>query len=212
LGMVNAYLHAWRGRLPPGDSPQASEHRAECFGIHGSTYKRIALLHASRGEDGEANKAYHKALEAYREAMAEDATDGEKYHWTATQYLSLSALLDRDPDPGTHNRATHLAEAERLKAHEPGKEAWAHGSLAELALLALYHHPEDKIDTQDLQNRVAQHCRLIVSLMGHDSFHVKSTERQFKRYRDHWHKEAWRPVVEAALKVLEVPGTNDVEA
>ena len=75
-----------------------------------------------------------------------------------------------------------------------------------------YHHPEDNVDTQDLQDRVAQHGRLIVNLMRHDPFHVKSTERQFKRYRDRWHKDAWRPAVEAALKVLNEPGTNDVEA
>jgi len=74
-----------------------------------------------------------------------------------------------------------------------------------------YQYPEDKVDTQDLQDRVSQRCRLIANLMGYESFHVKSTERQFKRYRDRWHKDAWRPIVEAALKVLNDPSVNDVE-
>ncbi len=212
LKLVEAYLLRWRGRLPLGDSPQARSHRAECFGIHGSTYKRIALLHASRKQDAEANEAYREALEAYREAMAEDATGGVKYHWTATQYLSLAAWLDRGPDPDTHDRVTHLAKAELLKARDPSREAWAHGSLAELTLLALYHRDTDKVDTPDIKRRVAEHCRSIVDLMGYDSFHVKSTGRQFKRYRDRWQKDEWLPAVEAALRALDETDSDDVGA
>ena len=190
------------------DFPRATRprsDRAECFGILGTTYKRIALLHASRKQDPEAN-------EAYRDAMAEDLTKkGVKYHWTATQYLSLAAWLDRGQDPDTHDRVTHLAKAELLKARDPSREAWAHGSLAELTLLSLYHRVTDKVDTQDIKRCVAEHCRSIVDLMGYESFHVKSTGRQFKPYRDRWQKDEWLPAVEAALRALNETDSDEAD-
>ena len=88
--------------------------------------------------------------EAYREAMAEDATEGEKYRWTATQNLSLAAWLERGPDPEIHGRVTHLAKAELLKARDPSREAGAHGTIAELTLEPYFGTPFCRIFLEDL--------------------------------------------------------------
>src|SRR5262245_28377373 len=46
LRRVEEYLQFWEARLPKGKGIGAGTQRAECYGMQGSTYKRIATLWA----------------------------------------------------------------------------------------------------------------------------------------------------------------------
>ena len=132
--------------------------------------------------------------------MAEGILLGDKYYWTATQALSLAAILDEVKDPTTYLTACTIAR-ESLRRPSASDRAWAHGSLAELEILGLYHQP-CKPARNAKKRIVAEHCRAIVELMGPGSFYVDSTRRQFKRYHDHWRNELWDDIVLAALAAL----------
>jgi hypothetical protein len=104
---------------------------------------------------------------------------------------------------------SHRRLAER-DLYSPNRvlEAWAHGTLAELELLSLFHD-EGQATAEEVMNQVIHHCEKIVGLKGYDSFHVKSTRRQFQRYAEKWrladedwHRVGWTEIAEAAVGVL----------
>jgi hypothetical protein len=216
ISQAKEWLHMWEGRKPTGNSPEERLRRSEIVGMHGSTYKRIALLllKASGKEDDEVKKYYRKALEHYREAMGEAAATGMSYYWTATQYLSLQAILHTrklvvgiTPSPQIFELARSLANRDLDAADNNSTRAWAHGTLAELELLSLFHQPD--VPHADSEAEIADHCRKIVELMGPRSFHVGSTVRQFKRYNDAWGDDLWGALARKAIEILEPePGVD----
>jgi hypothetical protein len=196
-------LNFWKGRLPKGKGFKDIERRAECFGMYGSTWKRIALLHYKK-EDYEQGRADLKmAIRWYRKAIEQGAMKESRYHWVITQILSLNAVLNSPKDPETWITARIFAQLD-IEKSKGSTKAWAHGTMAELLLLAKYHIPERKVT--NIKKQVQEHCNAIVQLMGEDSFEVYSTRRQFQRYLEYWDKDDWRPLAEAAIKALSPSG------
>jgi hypothetical protein len=204
---VQRYLALWRGRLPTGDDVRSRSRRARCYGIHGSTYKRIGLLHLARGERDPGKAALQEALDYYRRAMQEWSIDENNHYWASTQALSLGAVLGEAPDADTHHLACVLARRDLDHARRD-ERAWAHGTLAELKMLELYHRREHQAPAADLEPQVVGHCKQILELMGAQSFHVVSTRRQFQRYVDYW-RGPWGPIAEAAVRALQPTAGHD---
>ena len=198
LADARRVLDRWRANLPAGDHVAARERRAECYGIHGSTFKRIALMEY-RTEKLRGDKTLREAMQHYRAAMAEGAVV-LKFHWVATQALALAAALKDKPDPETFELAWHVAR-QGLHNPAPAERAWAHGTLAELEMISLHHKKLAASASQDIQDKVVSHCRDMLRLMGKTSFHVESTRRQFQRYVDHWNKR-FTPIAQAAVDAL----------
>ena len=199
LSCAQEKLDIWRGRLADGDDVQARARRAECYGIHGSTFKRIGILHYAKGNEEKGKHALERALNWYRTAIEQWAVDEDKYHWVATQALSLMAVLEQPAEPATFLMARQLAERD-LTSRSDSLKAWAHGTMAELEMLAGYHAPETAAD--DVGRTVKEHCKAIVDIAGKDSFEARSTCRQFKRYRDLWKSKYWDPIAEEAFRAL----------
>lgn len=194
-------LDLWEDRLPEGSGARERERRAEYYGIRGSVWKRIGLLRYRKKQHEKGRLALKKSLEYYRRSIEQGTMDHGKYHWVATQALSLTAVLEQPPEPATFLMARQNAELD-LTSSVSSQKAWAHGTLAELEMLANYHFPEQA--AKDVKKRVREHCRAIVDLMSIDSFEVLSTRRQFERYRDYWDKkgEEWQPIAEVAVRAL----------
>jgi len=206
LDLASKGLNLWRARLPKGSGEQDRTRRAECYGIHGSVYKRVALLRLSKSKDDpRVATLLGDALTYYRKAMDEWASTGEKHHWVATQALSIGAVLGGVPDVSTFSLARELAGRDLLRGSPEG-QAWAHGTLAELEMLGLYHlrdAPRAAGTTAEaVRDSVVKHCRAIVDLMGPASFHVHSTRRQFQRYVDVWKRPEWDAIAGAAVVAL----------
>jgi hypothetical protein len=203
LDGVKELLQRWEARLPSPDTLADRTKRSNCFGMQGSTYKRIGLLKSALKKESEASHALQEAWQAYRRAMEEWVTDEARFNWTASQYLALSAVLAREnPDTGTYAVCRRLAERD-LESSDRSIRAWAHGTLAELELLGSFYGYQ----TEDTKETVAAHCHQIVELMGSGSFHVDSTRRQFQRYAEDWQLETrahpeWIEVAEAAVNAL----------
>jgi hypothetical protein len=206
LQKVEELLQRWQTRLPSGSSVQDRTTRTNCYGMQGSTFKRIGLLNAAIDQPAHAFDALQQAWVAYRRAMAEWVTDGARFNWTASQYLALNAVLEkkeRDVDVGTYGVCRRLAERD-LDSPDQEIKAWAHATLAELELVGSFYGQS----TVHVKASVVEHCEGIVSLMGYQSFHVTSTRRQFQRYAEEWqlsakwpHKE-WTDIAKAAVKAL----------
>ena len=188
-------LGAWEKRLPNGKSMQDRGQRTSCYGIKGSVLKRFGLVYGRRDDHDSAAEVLEKAHKAYQKGMDEWATDGEGYHWTATQYLCLSAILGREKDPETLALCRRFAERD-MKSPDVDTitRAWAHGTLAELALLSLWHDDPSRAQESQaaqIEDRVLRHCDEIIELTGVESFPTKSTRRHFQRYVDKWYLKKW---------------------
>ncbi len=203
LARVSEVLQRWRLRLPPGPDAESRARRAECWGIHGATYKRMALFAARAG--GRYDEArLREALHAYRRAMEEwDLEQAQQHHWVATQVLSLCAVLGEPRDPAVYGFTLGLAERD-LRSPERVQRAWAEASLAELRLLGPYHGAA-RAD-EGLAARIEEHCRSLVALAGAGSFPVAATARQFARYLEHWPRAEWQGLPEVALQALRPGG------
>jgi hypothetical protein len=195
---VTGWLDVWRSRLPMGDGLTDGMRRAECYGMHGSTYKRIALLRYLLDERPKGDEMLRQALSYYQKAMAETAPQ-EKFHWTGTQALSISAALSDPPDPETFELTWHTAQRS-LRDSKPSSQAWAHATLAELLMISTYH--KLGVNAKDVQEQVVEHCKAIIALMGANSFQAESTRRQFQRYLDYWKDPRWNDIAKAAVDAL----------
>ena len=202
-------LDLWKSRLPEGSGIKERAGRAEYYGILGSVWKRSGLLQYQKKQEKKGRIALEKSLAGYRQAMEQWALDEGKYHWNATQVLSLTAVLQQPPEPATFLMARQVAKRD-LANSEGSMKAWAHGTLAELEMLATYHFPAQVAKNQ--KQLVRDHCKAIVDLMGEDSFHVYSTRRQFERYIAYWSSNGkeWLPIAKEAFRVLSI-GTNTTE-
>jgi hypothetical protein len=190
---VRAHMEDWKKDLPQ----EVEENKgwwSEYFGLMGAHEKRIALLNDRRGHVGEYDLGLKKALQNYRKAFEIDMSN----HWTATQCLSLATIIDAKTlvDPNWAVLIRMGAEHD-LMSPLHSKQAWGHGTLAELEMLLSCGS-----DTEGVKETVVEHCRSIQELAGERSFHVHSTRRQFKRYLDHWKKDQWIPIARAAYEVL----------
>jgi hypothetical protein len=183
LGSARARVKRWKDQLPSGNDEAARAARVECCGVEGATEKKLAEHYHNAHRDQEAADALRASLAAYGDAVRAKPDD----HWTSTQYLCLTAILDRgaDPDRWASTRGTAQAKLETEKGLD---KAWAHGTLAELELLCVYHAPGSRAH-DDILAAIQRHCDKLVELVGWEDFAVFSTRRQFQRYVDWWWKD-----------------------
>ncbi len=205
LAKVNEYLERWSSLLPEDDSPQARQQKAECFGLHGASKKRAAELYYRTDHEMEAQKTLEEARGWYKKAdlvaLAGEHLPELRYsHWTASQYLSLTAILNKKREPELWAEAKDWAQAELTSADRSAR-AWAYASLAELEMLGVYHQPG--VSTTEVKRRVLENCQELIRLVGPESFHAFSTRRQFQRYlKKWWDRDVWRDIAKAAVEIL----------
>jgi hypothetical protein len=211
---IEHWLWMWRARLPDGDSAEERVRRSEMLGMHGSTYKRIALLLAKTYR-AMARRYYNKSREYYRQTMEEVAATNMHYYWSGTQFLALQAILgEGEPLKELHALLRGLAARDTNIKGDDSTKAWAHATMAELELLGTFHSltsdPPSDAEVNRIIESVKDHCATVVKIMGPKSFHVGSTYRQFKRYHDAWSNRRWQAIAESAMQVLN-PGNGDLE-
>ncbi len=234
INLINVLLDRWERRLPTGRSMDERRQRNSCYGITGSVQKRSALWWGQqKGNVVQSRAGLKKAMNSYRKAMDEWATDGVSYHWTATQYLCLSAILKDKKDKDSLTLCRKFAER-NLDHGDRSQRAWANGTLAELELIRLWHEeveaskgkkkplktnsaeiPGSKQKLEDVRSEVKRYCHEVVRLASYDSFQVESTRRQFQRYVASWQLGAkaistdWIEIAQAAVEVLTPPNHSN---
>lgn len=160
-----------------GPPQRVRTERAEILGLKGSAEKHMAYLHHRIGEE-------HLAQDALRRAHAHYGLASHlapHSHWVQTQHLCLCAVLKQALDPERLERARWAANLD-LRLDDRQQQAWAHGSLAELEVLATLLSPPDP-GGEPLH---VQHAQQLVKLAGPDAFAVLSTRRHFERYKIWW--------------------------
>ncbi|MEE9413565.1 MAG: CHAT domain-containing protein [Methylococcales bacterium] len=205
LDSIKRILEHWRHQLPTGNTMQDRSRRAHCYGLHGSAYKRIALHWWSNGDEDQEMQAYDISWNNYKNAMNERVIDDSKYYWIATQYLCLSAVIKhRNMDEDTYRFVRKLVK-EDIENGDKDTKTWAHGTMAELELLSLFSEHKDNVQLDEISNEVCKHCSKIVEIMGAESFHAKSTARQFQRYIYCWlEKPEQKDIAATAIATLSV--------
>lgn len=166
------------------------ERIAEHYGLLGSAYKRKAEFFFSMSlQMDEKNK---ENLEGSLQAIK----DGQKWykkgfdllpanHWSGTQYLSLTAVLNGNL---INERKIWVVVKFMAKQDlkEPSKRIWALGTLAELYLLKPLTLPPDKFAETRLK-AMTKATEYIIELANSEySFPVESTIRQLERYINWW--------------------------
>ena len=192
FGKVKKRLAQWQERIPRSTTSAAGKHLTLFYGITGSVSKRLALHKApaaTRSEatidPQEAHNLMMESREAYKKAADQWAFDTNHYNWVASQYLSTSAVLGLELDPGV---AAIFAESTKrtMENHpDPSERAWALASRAEGELLDFYARTlatGERGRPAEEEKKIAPRLEEIINTMGRDSFHVHSTRRQFERY------------------------------
>lgn len=188
-------IRCWKSQLSHGDDEHTRRARVECFAVEGATEKKLAESFHKADMKREENQALQASLAAYLDALHVQPDS----HWPATQYLALTAILqrERDPDRWAGVRGIAMGQVESTQGID---KAWAHGTLAEIELLRIYHLTD--VVAADVTGAVVKHCKQIVTTVGWDHFAAYSTKRQFQRYVDWWRNDEWCPVAKAAIAAL----------
>ena len=196
--------------------PAQGRFAMESLGLRASSLKRLAqaefrialqpgcespVQHAL-----ESAKHLHQALHHYELSVTGFMVDTGKpvqrvasLHWVLVQQLCLSAVLGKGAPEGTRETARMSALA-YLEHPDPAEQAWAHGSLAEMALLALDNvqasSPRDA-EFKRLRDEAHRHVRELIRLARRldQPFIIESTLRQFRRYVDWWSTSLLKNVV-----------------
>lgn len=202
---VRADMDAWSNEPTAQSNPKE---RAERLGMCASSEKRIAIVYKLFDDPAKSLDAYRKSRVFYNAALQIEPVN----HWVMTQFLSICAtpgLSAADSDltalADQYGRwwlvARQLAEWQ-LHHAVPKERVWAHGTLAELELLgAIYGGAA--FTAREACARIAKHCQELCELSSQDTFPVSSTKRQFRRYIDHWSRDQWKDLAQAALDTLE---------
>jgi hypothetical protein len=199
---IRADLSAWRDEPAAQRNPKE---KAERLGMSAANEKRIAIIYALFKNAGNSAEAYRKSRELYEAAVRIEPVN----HWVMTQFLSIAATPALAADDrwlsakyGRWWLTAHQLAEWQLRSAAAIERVWAHGTLAELELLgAVYGGPE--FDAKTARSSIVGHCQEICQLSTHDPFPVFSTRRQFRRYIDHWPRDQWNELAQAALEVLD---------
>jgi hypothetical protein len=167
--------------------------------------KRIAIVYALFKDARNSAEAYRKSRELYEAAVKIEPVN----HWVMTQFLSIAATPALVADGASLSTrygrwwltAYQLAEWQ-LRSAVALDRVWAHGTLAELELLGAIYGGH-AFNAETAQSNIVDHCEEICQLSAQDPFPVFSTRRQFRRYIDHWPRELWNGLAQAALEVLD---------
>jgi beta-lactamase superfamily II metal-dependent hydrolase len=195
--------------------PQTGRFAMEALGLRASSYKRLAQaefalaqLPGCRAPDQYAVRSatlLEQSLRHYEQAVQGFLvnTSGAavqrvaSLHWVLVQQLSLLLVLNKAAPAGGEATARMSAQA-YLSNPDLAEQAWAHGSLAELDLVALLSAPADDAGFQRLRASAVGHVRELLRLARRvdKPFIVESTAKQFQRYVDWWGKPLLRQVVQ----------------
>ena len=213
---IRVDLKAWR------EEPEANgalNIKAERLGMSAASEKRIGiayyLLAESQSIDPDKNvkwktegkKAYQSSREFYREALEVEPFND----WAITQFLSILAtpiLAEKEEDVKALAKdysewwiaARQIAEW-KLRKSVGVDQAWAIGTLAELALLGVVYGGINYKKKQ-AEVEITRHCKELCKLLGSDAFAIFSTRRQFGRYIRYWKSDKWDELAHSALKAL----------
>ncbi|WP_213954743.1 MULTISPECIES: CHAT domain-containing protein [unclassified Variovorax] len=180
--------------------------RAERMGMRAASEKRIAIFLKQSGDVGGSTDAYRLSRDYYAAALKVEPEN----HWLMTQFLSVCATPDLATDAAelestvkTYRRwwgvAWQLAQW-KLANGTTADRVWAHGTLAEIELLrVVYEH--EPVAAESAMEAIVEHCTRIREL-SEDPFQIMSTTRQFQRYLDHWPREQWKDLAQAAIDAL----------
>jgi len=170
--------------LPLARSRGRAELLAEHVGLLGSAEKRYAELCFARAALGDTDawtRRMRRALEGSRHWYRQGFDDNQSSHWNGVQYLSLEAVLQGQiDDRGAWFSCVRSAQIARRSPDE----YWAHGSLAELYLLAPLAGQPQQLEPaeavlKEMQQRVAE-------LAPGNPFPLETTARQLRRYTQWW--------------------------
>ena len=229
-----------RLRLPAetiAPTPPQRARRLRVLKLQASTAKREAGLsqvqaeRSARAGDGAA-QARHLATMWQQLAQSRglyfDCWHEERTPYFTTQYLSLDVLqrwagrpaADQGEPGRDPAQLWDLAEVQALhdaRNAVADERVWAHGTLAELYLLALAI-PGVAGRDRDWQALAIGQARQMVAGMGGKTFHLLSTRRQFQRYGQ-WYARlcttppAWQDKLLAIAQAVvdELPAVHDAE-
>lgn len=205
---IRSVIADWLNESKSSPDPLLASER---LGMGGATEKRIALnLETLAPADRRTiDAAYDAAMDYYQRALRKSTTN----HWVATQYLSLAAVRERDakaPSAELRKLAAWWQAAEQITRWEYAAPSccksqnhlWAIGTLLELLTLGPFFAAKGQWDAEARKREAVDYARELVRLVGDDDFPLKSTQRQFRRYRDCWRSERWNDMVAAILEAL----------
>lgn len=194
------------------DQPAAQrspKEKAERLGISAASEKRIAIVFSRSSKDCESKEAYRKSRELYQDALKIDTVN----HWVMTQFLSIAAMPALVADDialtnlsSVYGRwwmvARHLAQWQLGSSSASALDrGWAHSSLAELDLLGTIYDGS-AFEVEEARASIVGHCQAICDLSAAHSFPVLSTQRQFRRYLEHWPRDRWNDLAQSAIDAL----------
>jgi hypothetical protein len=182
---------------------------AEHFGLLGSAFKRKAehIFRMAALEPGRAESLYEESKEALKTSREWyfNGYDKQKNHWTAIQYLSLTAVikgsLEEPADQAIWTITRIFAEDDVKEDKEPMDQIWGCGTLAELYLLFPLTLSSDRPDRENEIATAKQKAKQYLDKInkakftfadrpdlkqGDIAFALESTKKQFERYVIWW--------------------------
>ncbi|MEN6374634.1 MAG: CHAT domain-containing protein [Smithella sp.] len=191
--------------------PTTEGYETEGMGMLASTEKRKAemcfrAIVDLSSEDGKKQELKKRSIEylrkslrlyeqAYKENMRETSgiiRKNRSVHWVMTQYLSLRAVLG-EPFLPDHWSAAKVSADVDIRSYGANAETviWAHASMFELYLMLLAYAPavvkrQLEFGQKEVREKAQWHISELLSIAGHDSFPIYSTDRQLERYIGWW--------------------------
>jgi hypothetical protein len=176
--------------------PLKGSYAVECLGLRASSCKRLAqvtyrLPNDARWKDpydllDQAWDDYDRAVRGILVNELQRAQRVATLHWVLVQVVALSAVLGKKFRKDAWDAAKLCAEP-YLQHLDPQERAWAHASLAELWLVRLAREGVTPEQKKKYSDRALLHgAKLGQFYPTRDEFPIKSTRRQFERYRDWW--------------------------
>ena len=191
--------------------PQDGTYEMECRGLEASAMKRLAqaaYLQAKSSDKPEALigrscDRLEDALVSYNRAGAiflrNDASAAQRVatlHWVLVQELSVRAVLREQIEQPLWG-AAFLAATSYLDHPSREERAWAHASLAELWLLRLATSGLADDEHSGPSVKVLEHVQHVAQLYpNEDSFPIRSTRKQLRRYLDWWGEDGFADVAQ----------------
>ncbi|MVM28909.1 CHAT domain-containing protein [Spirosoma sp. HMF4905] len=165
---------------------------AEHLGLLGSAYKRLAEYYYNQGKRPDADlealtKKSRTALEKARTYYQRGHDLVLINHWTAVQYLSLTAIL-KGTLLNEHDRwcVTLFAAEKDLVTAKGESRIWAFGTLAELYMLKPFTVRAEEFEAEKAKALEKAGDYLDEITNSDFAFAKESTARQFERYIKWW--------------------------
>jgi hypothetical protein len=197
-----------RGERARVTLPTKGPYAMESLGLQASNAKtnaeasfRVAMMYSASNEEYEQSlkecyQGLEKAFDDYGRAVKGFLHPGDEVlqreaqlHWVVVQMLTMGTVLGRKLDANFWWLGEKSAEAD-ISLPAIDQRAWAHGSLAELALLRLANERLPKAEQDRHADLAIRAIRRLVDLYPkRGAWQIESTHRQFRRYLDWWGDE-----------------------